>query len=141
VPYNVSKLQTIDGAAHAQCRQTLGFSDDVVHVATSGIVRGRTKRSDLVLRTLSRLRTWRSVPHLHIVGDLPRDEGRSLATLIARLGIAPYLRLRGRVKAVTLKEFLPTWQRFKTDVDRWIASSLSDTDRLDAETSIGGPGA
>ena len=106
VPYNVPELQTIDGAARERCRQTLGLSDDVVHVATFGIVDSRTKGTDLVIGALSWLHTWGRVAHLHIVGGTPPEEGTSLASLAAELGIAPYVTLHGRVDAATMRDFL-----------------------------------
>ena len=35
---------------------------------------------------------------------------------------------------------LPTWQQFTTDLERWIASELSRTDRSDTTPSLEGPG-
>jgi FkbM family methyltransferase len=106
VPYNVPKLQTIDESVRARCRQALGFSDDVVHVATFGIADSRTKGTDLIIGALSWLHTWGRAAHLHIVGAVPPEEGASLASVAAQLGMAPYVTLHGHVKTATLEEFL-----------------------------------
>jgi FkbM family methyltransferase len=106
VPYNVPKLQTIDDAVRERCRQALRFSDDVVNVATFGIVDSRTKGTDLIVGALSWLHTWGRPAHLHIVGEVSAQERKSLAGLAAQLGIAPYVTLHGRVEASTLEEFL-----------------------------------
>ena len=106
VPYNVPALQTIDDAAREKCRRALHLSTDVVHVATFGMVHTRTKGTDLVIGALSLLNSWDRVAHLHIVGELPPDEGRSLASLVAELGITPCVTLHGRVDTATLSQFL-----------------------------------
>ena len=106
VPYNVPEFETIDAGTHERCRQTLGLSDEAVHVATFGIVDSRTKGADLVIGALSWLHTWGRPAHLHIVGEIPHDEGTSLASLAAQLGIAEYVTLHGRVEAATLRDFL-----------------------------------
>lgn len=106
VPYNIPELQTIDGTARERCRQTLGLSDEVVHVATFGIVDSRTKGTDVIVGALSWLRTWGRVAHLHIVGEVPPEERTSLASLAAQLGMAAYVTFHGHVKATTLQQFL-----------------------------------
>jgi FkbM family methyltransferase len=106
VPYNVPTLQTIDDAAREQCRRALGLSNDVMHVATFGVVDSRTKGTDLIIGALSWLHTWGRAAHLHIVGELLPGERNSLASLATELGIAPYVTCHGRVKTATLTEFL-----------------------------------
>ena len=106
VPYNIPRADTIDAATYERCRQTLRLSDDILHIATFGIVDSRTKGADLVIGALSWLHTWGRVAHLHVVGEIPQEEGTSLASLAAQLGIAPYVTLHGRVDDATLEEFL-----------------------------------
>ena len=106
VPYNVPTLETIDGTVSDQCRRALHLSDDVMHVATFGLVDSRTKGTDRIIEALSLLRARGRAAHLHIVGELPPEEGRSLESLAAQLGIAPHVTFHGRVKTATLNEFL-----------------------------------
>jgi len=106
VPYNVPEVETIDAAARERCRRLLGLRDDVVHVATFGIPDSRTKGTDLIVGALSWLHSWGRPAHLHVVGELPQEEGESLARLADQLEITPHMTFHGRVNGATLREFL-----------------------------------
>ena len=106
VPYNVPVLEAVDDDVRARCREALELADDVVHIATFGIVDSRTKRTDLVIGAVAWLRDWGRPAHLHIVGDTPAAERRSLQNLVGELGVAAHVTLHGHVTAQALNDFL-----------------------------------
>lgn len=106
VPYNVPSLDTLDSAARRSARRVLGLADDIIHLATFGIVDRRTKGTDLIVAALSWLRKWGLPAHLHIVGDVSREERRALEDLSNELAVRRHLTLHGHVANAALEDFL-----------------------------------
>jgi glycosyltransferase involved in cell wall biosynthesis len=105
VPYNVP-VGAITDAARVQARNALALADDLLHIASFGIVDRRTKGTDLVVVAAGLLRS-RGVPtHVHIVGDGPADERKALELLAEELGIRGEMTLYGRVDRPLLEQFL-----------------------------------
>ncbi len=106
VPYNVPDAQTIDSAMRAHARRALGLSDDVLHMATFGMVDQRTKGTDLIVGAAAWLRSWNIPMHLHIVGDVSFAERRALEEIAGDLEIGPHATLHGHVSRADFEHFL-----------------------------------
>jgi FkbM family methyltransferase len=106
VPYNLPSVDTIDAAVRKTARRQLGISDNVFHVATFGGVDRRTKGADLILAAASWLRDWGFPVQLHVVGDAPPGELRSLEEMGAELGIQRNISFHGRMPRITFEQFL-----------------------------------
>ena len=106
VPYNVPDAQTINSAMRAHARRALGLSDDVLHMATFGMVDRRTKGTDLIVGAAAWLRSWSIPMHLHVVGDVPLAEQRGLEEIVGGLEIGPHVTLHGHVSRADFEHFL-----------------------------------
>lgn len=106
VPYNVPSRDVIEDAARREARETLGLTDDVLHVATFGVVDRRTKGNGLIVAAVPWLLSWGIPTRLHIVGDSPGTESRALRRLAADLDVAGDIVMHGHVARRTLEQFL-----------------------------------
>jgi glycosyltransferase involved in cell wall biosynthesis len=106
VPYNVPSRDVIDDAARRQAREALGMTDDVLHVATFGVVDRRTKGNGLIVAAVPWLLSWGIPTRLHIVGDSPAVESRTLRRLADDLDIRGDIVMHGHVPRRTLEQFL-----------------------------------
>jgi FkbM family methyltransferase len=105
VPYNVPR-RPITEAERAQARHDLGLSDEVLHLATFGILDRRTKGVDLVVGACAWLRSWGTEAHLHLVGDGPAGERRALTELAEEIGVDGHVTQHGHVSRANLESHL-----------------------------------
>jgi FkbM family methyltransferase len=106
VPYNVPSTDGLDEAARREARRALELDDDLLHVATLGIVDRRTKGTDLIVSAMSWFKEWKIPAHLHVVGPLPDAERDALQALVRELGVDDLVSLRGRVGPDELTRYL-----------------------------------
>ena len=105
VPYNVPRRNITDDE-RAQARHDLGLADDVLHLATFGILDRRTKGVDLIVGACAWLRSWGVEAHLHLVGDGPAGERRALAELADEIGVDRHVTQHGHVSRAMLESYL-----------------------------------
>ena len=106
VPYNLPSIETVDRDVRDSARRRLGLPEADRHVATFGGVSRRTKGVDLVVAATAWLRDWGCPVHLHLIGDAPPGEVRSLERLAADLGVQRNVSFHGRLPRTELEQFL-----------------------------------
>ena len=106
VPYNVPSVETIDRGVRSRARAALGLSDEVLHVASFGVVDRRTKGADLIVSAAAWLRGWDLPAHLHLVGAVPPPELRALEELATDLDVKGAITFHGRVPRTDFEQFL-----------------------------------
>ncbi len=83
-------VEAITADMKRAARSRLGFSDDVLHLATFGYVDIRTKMTDVVVEAAAWLTQWGYRVALHVVGSASPDQERSLTRRARAAGIEQF---------------------------------------------------
>ena len=83
-------VETITPEMKRAARSRLGFSDDVLHIATFGYVDIRTKMTDVVVEAAAWLTQWGHRVALYVVGSATPDQERSLTRRARAAGIEQF---------------------------------------------------
>ncbi len=86
-------------------RSRLGFSDDVINIATFGYVDIRTKLTDVVVEAAAWLTQWGHRVALHVVGSATPDQTRAL-TRRARVAALEEFTITGFTPEATYRDYL-----------------------------------
>ena len=106
VPYNIPPEGAFDEETRNQSRTALGLSDDLLELATFGMVDRRTKGNEVIVAAVAWLQSWNVPLRLHIIGEAPPGERRALEEIARDLGISAEVVWHGRVPRRVLELLL-----------------------------------
>lgn len=98
-------VMSVTGAMRDAARSRLGFSDDVLHLATFGYVDIRTKMTDLVVEAAAWLAQWGHRVALHVVGSAGPVQKRALERR-ARIAGLEHFEITGFTPEATYRDYL-----------------------------------
>ena len=98
-------VETITLEMRRAARSRLGFSDDVLHIATFGYVDIRTKMTDVVVEAAAWLTQWGHRVALHVIGSATPDQERSLTRRARAAGIEQFT-ITGYTPEETYRDYL-----------------------------------
>ena len=91
VPYRRPTVECIDEQVRRTARSRQAIDDNVINVATFGIVDARTKGTDVIADVVAWLQLWNVPVRLHYVGAAPPGERRLLEDFAVKTGVQDLL--------------------------------------------------